>query len=71
MNERIKDAAFINQKLKDAYLQLKEGKFEEKKLFDSINKYIQDLKRNPQCGIRIPNRLIPKEYLADFQVTNL
>ena len=68
---RIKEVAFANQNLKQAYLKLKEGKFEEKKLFEFINRAIDDLKENPFCGARIHKKLWPKEYIKKYKITNL
>jgi hypothetical protein len=59
--ERIKEVAFANESLKESYIKLEKGKFEEKELFSFINRAVNDLKANPLCGTRIPNNLIPKE----------
>ena len=71
MDERIKEVGFADEKTKEAYLKLKEGKFEEKQLFDFLNRAIDDLKNNPLCGIRIHSNLIPKEYVQNYGVNNL
>jgi len=68
---KIREVAFINEKLKEAYFKLREGKFEERQLFEFIGRAIDDLKKNPVCGIRIPNRLIPKEYIKNYGISNL
>jgi len=68
---RIKEVAFANQKLKQAYLELREGKFEEKKLYGFINRAVDDLKENPFCGTKIPKALWPKEYIKSYSITNL
>ncbi len=68
---KIKKVAFSNKKTKEAYEKLKKGKFEEKELFDFISKVIDDLKENPFCGIKIPNKLIPRVYIEKFEITNL
>jgi len=68
---KIKEVAFANQNLKQAYLELKEGKFEEKQLFKFINRAIEDLKENPFCGIKIPKKLWSKEHIKKYQITNL
>ena len=60
---KIIEVAFGNQNLKSAYFKLKEGKFEEKQLSEFIDRAINDLKINPFCGIKIPRRLWPKEYI--------
>ncbi|HLD58047.1 MAG TPA: hypothetical protein VI977_00185 [archaeon] len=71
MNQRIREVAFASEKLAEAFRELKSGKFEEKQLFDFIQRAIEDLKQNPQCGIRIPNKLIPKEYIQKYGINNL
>ena len=68
---KIIEVAFGNQNLKSAYFKLKEGKFEEKQLSEFIDRAINDLKINPFCGIKIPRRLWPKEYISKFDITNL
>ncbi len=62
MGEKIKEVTFINQKLKESYESLKEGKFEDKKLYEFISRATKDLATNPMCGIHVPKRLIPNEY---------
>jgi len=63
--------AFINEKLKSNFKKLVKGKFEDKQLFKFINRAIDDLKKNPFCGIKIPKKLWPKEYIKKYQITNL
>lgn len=36
-----------------------------------IRRAIEDLKQNAFCGIPLPKRLIPKEYLSKYKITNL
>ena len=50
---------------------LTEGKFEDKQLYDFIDRAIKDLKSNPTCGTKIPKKLWPKEYIRKFGITNL
>ena len=33
MNERVKEVAFADENVKEAYFKLKEGKFEDKQMF--------------------------------------
>lgn len=61
---------FITQKLKKEFESLKSGKYENKQLYEYIDRAIKDLKKNPTCGIKIEKRLWPKEY-KKLQVTNL
>jgi len=71
MTQQIREVAFANNELKKAYSELKKGKFEEKQLSEFINRAINDLKNNPFCGIRIPKKLWPKEYIKKYEITNL
>lgn len=63
--------AFIEEKQKKAFDKLKRGKFENKELYDFIDRAMDDLKANPACGIQIPNKLIPKEYIKNYKINNL
>lgn len=36
-----------------------------------IRKAIEELKQNAFCGIPIPKRLMPKEYIIKYNITNL
>ena len=71
MDERIKQVAFADEKLKEAYFKLKEGKFEDKQLYEFIERAIDDLKKNPMCGVKIPRKLWPKGYIKNYQINNL
>lgn len=71
MIDKIKLVSFANIGLKEAFLELKKGKFEEKNLYEFINRAIDDLKINPFSGIRVPKSLWPKRYIKDYNITNL
>ena len=68
---KIIQVGFISKKIKEAYEKLKEGKFEDQKLYSFITRAIEDLKKDPQCGVRIPQKLIPKEWKQKYELTNL
>jgi len=70
MNKEIY-VAFISKKLKEEFETLKEGKFEDKELYEFINRAIDDLKVNSTCGIKIPKNLWPKDYITKYGITNL
>ncbi len=36
-----------------------------------IQRAINDLKKNPMCGTKIPKKLWPKNYIKTYQITNL
>ena len=62
---------FVDEKTKDAYDNLKAGKFEDRQLYEFIGRAFDDLKKNPRVGIYLPKRLIPKEYVQKYNVNNL
>ena len=70
MNKKIY-VAFITQKLKEQFQYLREGKFENRQLYKFINLALDNLKHNPMCGVKIPRKLQPKEYLQRYNITNL
>ena len=57
---------FINPDIKEAYLKLKTGTSDEKKLFKWITNAFNDLKQNGFCGVAIPKDRIPKKYHQIF-----
>ncbi|MEA3330052.1 MAG: type II toxin-antitoxin system RelE/ParE family toxin [Nanoarchaeota archaeon] len=65
------EVAFIDKNLEKAFNNLKERKYEDEKLRKFILRAVEDLKQNPECGIRIPKKLIPKEYLKKYKITNI
>lgn len=71
MINKEKYVAFAEINLKNSYEKLKSGKFEDQQLYKAITKAIEKLKQDPEAGIHIPNKQIPKEYVKDYQVTNL
>jgi Txe/YoeB family toxin of Txe-Axe toxin-antitoxin module len=63
--------AFISKKTKKAFEDLEKGKFEDKKLYEFILRAIDDLKKNPMCGTKIPRNLWPADYIKSYNITNL
>ena len=70
MNKEIR-VAFITSKIKQEWEALQEGKFEDKQLYQFIDRAIDDFKANPTCGIKIQKNLWPKEYIQKYGITNL
>ena len=62
---------FANKKIKKAYYKLEKGDDSEKQLFKLISQALQNIEENAFCGIQIPKKLIPKEYLRKYEVKNL
>ena len=73
MGEPKKEAeiGFGNERVKQEYFALKEGRGEEQKLFEFLNRAFDDLEKNPACGIKIPRGLWPEYYVKKFEVDNL
>ncbi len=63
--------AFISQKLRTDFESLKCGKYEDRELYEFINRAIDDLKESSTCGTRIPKEYWPKEYVRRYKITNL
>jgi len=68
---RINRIGFVDQNIKDAFEELKNRKFEEKKLFQFLERAFDDLKKDPFCGSRIQSNLWPKEYIKKYGINNL
>ncbi len=61
---------FGDEKIKIEFYRLNE--FKESKLYTQLRKAFENLEIDAFCGIQIPKRLIPKEYVKRFgQLTNL
>jgi Txe/YoeB family toxin of Txe-Axe toxin-antitoxin module len=61
------EVQFVNERVLDAFNDLDK---EDKDLKKFIERAINDIKQNPFCGIQIPKRLIPKEYIQKFNIRN-
>jgi len=68
MIEREKFVAFADEKIKQAYESLEN---ESPELHKFIERAIDDLKKNPFCGIPIAKRLMPKIYVKKYGIDNL
>jgi Txe/YoeB family toxin of Txe-Axe toxin-antitoxin module len=63
--------AFADASLKAAFETIESGKYEERELATFIRRAIRDLEANPLCGVRVPSRLWPKEYVRKYAIDNL
>lgn len=61
---------FADSKIQDAFNGLNKGDYEDKRLKDWLIRAFKDLENNAFCGIQIPKRLIPQEYLEKYKVSN-
>lgn len=62
---------FVDDSLKDAFYNLEKGDISKKELYKFINQALDNLEKNAFCGIQIPKKLIPKDYVMKFNVKNL
>ena len=54
MNNKPIYVTFGEKKIENEFEILKEGKFEDKQLYEFIDRAIKDLKSSPTCGTKIP-----------------
>ncbi|MBU3940882.1 MAG: type II toxin-antitoxin system YoeB family toxin [Nanoarchaeota archaeon] len=59
---------FVNNKTLEAF---EKTKTKEKRLYEWLLRAFKDIEENAFCGIQIPKRLIPKEYIKKYEITNL
>jgi Txe/YoeB family toxin of Txe-Axe toxin-antitoxin module len=71
MNAKPTYVAFASKKLENNFKKLQKGKFEDEQLYKFIERAIDDLKKNPMCGTKIPRKLWPKSYIKEYRITNL
>ena len=62
---------FVEEAIKEAFYKLQKGDSSEKELFKFINQAIDNIEKNAFCGIQIPRKQIPKEYIKKYGITNL
>lgn len=62
--ERVKCRVFFaEEKIKEAFERLKESRTEDRKLYGWIDRALKDIREDCFCGLQIPKKQIPKEYL--------
>ena len=54
---------FVDEKLKESFYKLENGDDSKRELFKVINQAMNNIEENAFCGVQIPKRLIPNEYL--------
>jgi len=65
------ETRFGNEIVKKSFYDLEKGDASEKELFKLINQAIDNMEINAFCGIQIPKKQIPKEYVLKYGATNL
>lgn len=62
---------FVDKKVQEAFYNLEQGDEQEKEMFRLINQAMDNIEKNAFCGIQVPKRQIPKEYIQDYGVANV
>lgn len=62
---------FADENVKKAFSELENGTSEEKKLHEWLVRAFKDIQQNAFCGIQIPKKLIPQEYMKKYGIKNL
>jgi len=57
---------FADEKIKAAYEKLKISTTEDKRLYEWLNRAIDDLEKDAFSGIQIPKKLIPRHILPSM-----
>lgn len=57
---------FVDEEVKRAYEEVEDAPLKE-----HLDRALCDIEDNPFCGIQIPKRLIPKEYVRKYEADNL
>jgi|TARA_Y100000031_G_C8019458_1_gene291839 Txe/YoeB family toxin of Txe-Axe toxin-antitoxin module len=60
---------FVDEKIKKEFKILRSSN--NKELSRALDKTLREIQDNAFCGIQIPKRLIPKEYLKKYNIRNL
>ncbi len=65
------EVRFVDEKIKKVYEKLEAGDSSEQQLFKCITEALERIEANAFCGIQIPKKLIPKEYVKKHGLGNL
>jgi len=55
---------FANEKTKEAFEKLRDSVGEDKNLYLWLERAFKDIEENAFCGIQIPKKLIPTEWMT-------
>ncbi|MDD4878485.1 MAG: hypothetical protein PHO02_05620 [Candidatus Nanoarchaeia archaeon] len=62
---------FASDKLCNEIYDLEKGNAKERELFKAVQKAMDAIEENAFCGIQIPKRQIPKDYISNYDADNL
>lgn len=62
---------FVDPKIEKEFERLSTSGTDDKKLRKWVERAIRDLSNDAHCGIQIPKKLFPKEYIRKYNIDNL
>lgn len=62
---------FVDEATQEAFYKLEKSDSSDRELFRFINQAMNNIEKNAFCGIQIPKKQIPKEYIKRYGTTNL
>ncbi len=62
---------FADEKVREAFYLLERGDPSEQELFGILMQAMHNIEQNAFCGIHVPKRLIPREYIKKYNIKNL
>ena len=62
---------FADEELKKAFYSLEKGDKDTQQMFRIMNQAIDNIEQNAFCGVQVPKKLIPKDYIIKYQIRNL
>ena len=62
---------FVNKNLMKSFEKLRNSKGDQKKLYQFLVRAFKDIENDAFCGIQIPKKLIPKEYIKKYNIKNV
>ncbi|MEK6928077.1 MAG: hypothetical protein AABX11_06620 [Nanoarchaeota archaeon] len=69
--ERESIVKFFNRDIQDSFYKLEQGDEQEREMFKLINQAMNNIEKNAFCGIQIPKKQIPNEYIKKYGAHNL
>lgn len=69
--EKPSEVQFVDENIRKAYEELKNGKTEDKKLYNVLSEAFSAIQKNAFCGIQIPKKQIPNIYIKKYGIRNL
>lgn len=69
--EKPSELHFVDENLKKAFEALKNSTTEDRMLYEWLLRAFEDIQKSVFCGIQIPKKLIPREYVKKYGTKNL